>query len=302
MKKCPNCGSDVPIENNTCNQCGYSFSGKSGTTFTSVKGGSQGSYDDVFSKIISHSAKGKIGKFFSAIVLSHILFVIVLMIIYVDILFSRSKYEYDGYYTCYSLCGEDDYVKFKDSCICENDNIYNVNNGEMIYDSSLNSGFGSDAMAKCRVFCEENVNSYNSYSCYCDDGRMYNLDGEEIFEEVVGNSRTVNQWFNDVVGGKDVVTVFCENGNRGCVIYKEEMYALASKYNLNYYYFNLDLLDERERIALTETYDLPYYKSSGGYVPYTFVMRNGNVAYQLKGRNTMEYVENFFIRYDVIKK
>lgn len=192
MKKCPNCGSDVPIENNTCNQCGYSFSGKSGTTFTSVKGGSQGSYDDVFSKIISHSAKGKIGKFFSAIVLSHILFVIVIMIIYVDILFSRSKYEYDGYYTCYSLCGEDDYVKFKDSCICENDNIYNVNNGEMIYDSSLNSGFDSDAIAKCRVFCGENVNSYNSYSCYCDDGRIYNFDGKEIFEEV-GNSRTVNQ-------------------------------------------------------------------------------------------------------------
>ena len=34
-KKCPKCGGNNPSNNNTCNHCGYSFSGRGGGVFTS---------------------------------------------------------------------------------------------------------------------------------------------------------------------------------------------------------------------------------------------------------------------------
>ena len=165
MKKCPNCGNNSPQENNTCNHCGYSFKGSNGTSFTSVRGGNNSSSSenfgsDLFGKL--GSSTQKINNFFRSFFVIVFVIVIITFISSVYIIFNISN-EFneninnfdnfdDNIYTCEFLCNDSLYVEFYNKCVCNNDNIYDKETGEIIYDSSIDNSFDSAAMAKCKLY------------------------------------------------------------------------------------------------------------------------------------------------------
>lgn len=310
MKKCPNCGNNSPQENNTCNHCGYSFKGSNGTSFTSVRGGNNSSSSenfgsDLFGKL--GSSTYKINNFFRSFFVTVFVIVIITFISSGYIIFNISK-EYneninnfdDNIYTCEFLCNDSLYVEFYNKCVCNNDNIYDKETGEIIYDSSIDMSFDSDALAKCKLYCGEPVVNYNSDTCFCTDGRLYDFSGNEVFSEIP-NHRTVQEWYSDVKSGGAVVTVLCKNNVSDCLGYKYKMDDLAFRTKINYYYFSLDLLDEEEKSLLLDTYDLQLVKITGT-VPYTFVIKDDEFKHQFLYHIDTNIIENTLIQDGIIEQ
>lgn len=309
MKKCPNCGNNSPQENNTCNHCGYSFKGSNGTSFTSVRGGNNSSsYEnfrsDLFGKLGSSSQK--INNFFRSFFVIVFVIVIITFISSGYIIFNISNeineninnFD-DNIYTCEFLCNDSLYVEFYNKCVCNNDNIYDKETGEIIYDSSIDMSFDSDALAKCKLYCGEPVVNYNSDTCHCSDGKLYNFSGVEVFEEIP-NYRTVDEWYSDVKSGDTVITVLCENNKSKCLSFKYNMDDLAIKYNLDYYYFNLDLLDEEDKSVLLDTYFLQLYEMTQS-VPYAFVVKDDEFKYQSIHTADTNGIEEFLLDEGIVK-
>lgn len=121
-----------------------------------------------------------------------------------------------------------------------------------------------------------------------------------LFVELVINSHnnitkevTVENWYNDVTTGKQVVTVIGSTTCPHCQEYKPVITALANKNKFNLYFFEIDTLSEEDANTLTTTYELDEYD---GHVPYTFIINNNAVvshAIGFKDRSaTIDYLKD----------
>lgn len=287
VRKCPKCGGNVPEGNEICNNCGnkMSFFAKNGVIVTTSKNANTIPGGNPFESKKNNNS-GCLVFFFIAL-----FFILPIVSVFYEF-YQEFSYEYsepDIYdeYTCSSLCSYDTYTQNGEFCMCSSGDIYNENSGMKIVDKNT----------KCTIYCDDNTSYYDGNKCVCSNESFIDLNGNEIT-----NSRTVSEWYTDVVSGIDVVTVLCDSESKYCTDYKTDMDDLASRKEFNYYYFNLDALTESEKETLTKTYTLYYYESSDHFVPYLFVIRDNKFTYQLPGIPSIEYIESFLIQHNVIKE
>ena len=151
MRKCPKCGGNVPDGNNTCYNCGYSFSGNNYNMNNSAS-----SYQYNTSKSINgnSSARKIIFLIFGSIfIFPIIIFFFVFFMIYDVIEDAKENIPDRIIYTCDELCNNDNYTEYGNYCMCENDNIYDKLTGEKTYDSLMDMGINSNmnATAICTI-------------------------------------------------------------------------------------------------------------------------------------------------------
>lgn len=164
MKKCPQCGNDIPFSSKNCGHCGYS------------------------SESINHNyAYGNTGKNNNKLSGGNIALIIILCIFFGPVLFgivamvilffsanviNRVVEEFPDYEEepCFYICEEEDYREDANACYCSNGEIYDKEGNSKYYDTSnihlsplSINGWKTDILKKqnvVTVLCES-----DDYSC-----------------------------------------------------------------------------------------------------------------------------------------
>ena len=284
MKKCPNCGCDVPNDNETCNQCGYSYKSKNKSVFTVSKSSYTGG-----SNTVSVVRGRGVFKFFISIFVVFFIIQVIFIIFFFsftsDVVEDMNNFDDPVYYTCGELC-DFGYVRLNGKCVCDNGDIYSESNGELIYESD---GILDDYQ-RCQVFCDDSIPVvYNNEKCKCSNGETFDKDGNYIFEEDRVDS-IISSWDEDISLNKTVTTVFCNEEKEGmCVLYRNIINDVNSKNNTNIYYFDLSELTNSQKSQLFYTYNVQFYDN----IPYTFIMKDGKYFTSMNGTMYTEALENF---------
>ena len=111
--------------------------------------------------------------------------------------------------------------------------------------------------------------------------------------------RTVDEWYNDINSGKEVITVIGLTTCSHCQEYKPVIQSLSKKYNFNLYFFEVDTLPEKEKDILFNTIELKDYDN---HVPFTFIVRSKEYVTGVVGYNGRDSIKEFLKEYEIIKK
>ena len=114
-------------------------------------------------------------------------------------------------------------------------------------------------------------------------------------DDTIGEG-TINEWYQDVTSGKEVVTIIGSSGCPHCQEYKPVIKKIAGKYKFNLYFFEIDNLNEEEYETLFNTYELSDFTEQ---IPFTFIVRenkyiNGTTGYASQDK-TIEYLKSMEI-------
>ncbi len=89
-------------------------------------------------------------------------------------------------------------------------------------------------------------------------------------------SRNVDDWYSDVISGKDVITVYGGSDCPHCQEYYPVISKLAKKYNLDLYFYEVDTLRKDNPDAYQKLMNSFEIKDYDGSVPFTYIMSGGN--------------------------
>ena len=107
--------------------------------------------------------------------------------------------------------------------------------------------------------------------------------------------RSVDEWYNDIVSNKDVLTVFGASYCSHCQEYYPVISKLANKYNINLYFFELDELEESKPDDYNKLINSFEIKDFDAF-PFTFLMRDGDYTAFDEGYidrdHTISFLEN----------
>ena len=303
-KKCPKCGGNNPSNNNTCNHCGYSFSGRGNGVFTSSANNSYTTRTSIGGVNVyrttsygkqSNTPSNGIGRIILFIVIAFFAFNFIIPILFIFVaLFSDADYNDEPYednkavYTCNELC-DGLYVQKNGMCVCDGGNIYYEDSGEIYHRSS---GTAIDNYKRCDVFCESGVDDYDSFDCRCTDGTNIDRYGNYFYDLAEDIDDTIENWeISNSVYNSPVITVFCDSSFYDkCDDYKGVVNAVRIFNNLNIYYFDLGDMPVNSRKKLI------FGNINTGYNynnPYTFIMKNYDVVKSESGHMEMDELESF---------
>lgn len=113
--------------------------------------------------------------------------------------------------------------------------------------------------------------------------------------------RTVEDWYNDIINNKEVLTIYGASYCSHCQEYYPVISKLANKYNINLYFFEVDTIREKDKDAydkLMNSFELSDYD---GNVPYTYIMRDGNFVNSTVGFANRDLTVNFLTENGIIK-
>ncbi|MBR4178126.1 MAG: thioredoxin family protein [Bacilli bacterium] len=111
--------------------------------------------------------------------------------------------------------------------------------------------------------------------------------------------KNVDDWYKDIQGNKEVVTVFGLTTCPHCKELKPVINKLAKKYKFNLYYFEVDKYSIEDNDKLLNTLELKDYEE---LVPFIFVAKNNEYLAGITGFNSQESLEKFLEENGVIKK
>ena len=237
MKKCAQCGKDVPTGNTTCNYCGYNpeeLNKKPKYSFGKITNHGVG-------KVVNGNGNSKIGKLILIFFVTTFVGPFILGVVFIIILFVTGVFEEEEPISCSSYCvGE--YVYGDGYCYCSNGNIFDeygdiVNNLDNIDFSNLNYNihvFETDTVNLDRVVNnQEDVvvvvcsnfsdNDCNSYAI-----RMLNIAQRENFNLFVyqyetldeqNQNKLLNYYLDDYIKDKPL-TFIISNGRMKSAIKK----------------------------------------------------------------------------------
>lgn len=214
MKKCAQCGKDIPTGNSSCNYCGYNpgeMNKKSGYSFGKAYNAQPANVN------VNGSKVGKIiliiflVTFFGPFILG-----IILMIV-MGILFATGVFEDESSTSCNTYCsGEYQYIG--DHCYCSDGEIYDQY-GDKLYNFEYDDvNFGS---------LSQNIH---------------------LFEKDTAN---LDRYVNN---NEDVVVVVCSDFNTTCNEYAIRMLDLAGSEDFNLFVYKYELLDEENKDKLLSYY------------------------------------------------
>ena len=113
--------------------------------------------------------------------------------------------------------------------------------------------------------------------------------------------RSVDDWYNDIKANKEVITIYGASYCSHCQEYYPVISKIANKYKLNVYFFEVDEIQKADNEAydkLMNSFELSNYTGS---VPYTYIMRNGQLVNSDTGFVSRDYTMNFLKENGVIK-
>ena len=93
------------------------------------------------------------------------------------------------------------------------------------------------------------------------------------------------EWLEDTLKDDYVITVLALTTCQYCQAYKPIITKVAKDYDLKLYFYEVDSLSTSDSDILTSTYELKNYE---GYVPFTFVLKDGEVVADQTGYNDEE--------------
>ena len=125
------------------------------------------------------------------------------------------------------------------------------------------------------------------------EGRETKANVESVFYS------DVEKWAEDVVSNKNVVTVIALSYCSHCKEYKPVLEQIAVENNLTVYWFEADLIEEKDYQTITSTVDFNEYT---GASPYTAISNSGNVLAQTVGYANEEAAYSFFIENGLINE
>ncbi len=92
-------------------------------------------------------------------------------------------------------------------------------------------------------------------------------------------------WLADTQTEDYIITVLALTTCQYCQAYKPVITKIADDYGLKLYFFETDELETTDTTILTTTYELKNYE---GYVPFTFILKDGEVVGDQTGYNDEE--------------
>jgi thiol-disulfide isomerase/thioredoxin len=113
--------------------------------------------------------------------------------------------------------------------------------------------------------------------------------------------RSVDDWYNDIMNEKDVLTIFGASYCSHCQEYYPVITKLAKKYDLNLYFFEVDVLrkeNKEDYDKLMTSFEIQGYE---GDVPFTFIMQGGDYKNYSVGFVSRDYTVNFLKENGLIK-
>ena len=96
---------------------------------------------------------------------------------------------------------------------------------------------------------------------------------------------SVYDWLADTQTEDYIITVLALTTCQYFQAYKPVITKVAEDYDLKLYFYETDKLDNADHSILTTSYTLPNYE---GYVPYTFILKDGEVVGDQTGYNDEE--------------
>ena len=108
----------------------------------------------------------------------------------------------------------------------------------------------------------------------------------------------VDNWYNDISSGKQVVTVIGLTTCQHCQAYKPVIKSLANNEKFELYFFESDLLSDGQANKLINSFDLKDYD---GYVPYTFIFKDNEYISGKVGYSNKNDIIDFLKKNNVIK-
>ena len=113
--------------------------------------------------------------------------------------------------------------------------------------------------------------------------------------------RSVDDWYNDIMNNKEVLTVYGASYCSHCQEYYPVISKIANKYKINLYFFEVDTLGKENSEAyqkLMNSFEISEYDGS---VPFTYIMRNGKYVTSTTGYANRDLTMNFLTENNVIK-
>ncbi len=114
-------------------------------------------------------------------------------------------------------------------------------------------------------------------------------------------SRSVDEWYNDIMSGKEVITVYGGSECPHCHQYYPVITKLAKKYNLNLYFFEVDTLNKNNPDAYQKLMNSFEIKDYDGSVPFTYIMKDGDYKNYTSGFISRDNTVNFLKENGLIK-
>lgn len=108
----------------------------------------------------------------------------------------------------------------------------------------------------------------------------------------------VGDWLIDTEKEEPVVTILGLTTCGHCQSYKPVIEKLADKYGFKLYFFELDELNESDRLLVEKTYKLETYATS---VPFTYIVKKGEVIAEDTGFENRNKTLDFLKQHQVIK-
>lgn len=113
--------------------------------------------------------------------------------------------------------------------------------------------------------------------------------------------RKVDDWYNDIMSGKQVITIYGASYCSHCQDYYPVISKIADKYKLNVYFFEIDLLKEKN----IDDYEKLMYSFEindfDGSVPFTYIMDNGDYKSSTTGYASRDNTLNYLKENGIIK-
>lgn len=113
--------------------------------------------------------------------------------------------------------------------------------------------------------------------------------------------KSVDDWYNDIESGKEVLTVFGASYCSHCQEYYPIISKLANKYKVNLYFFEIDNLEKENKSAYDKLMNSYEIKDFSGSVPFTFIMKNKNYINYTSGFVSRDFTIDFLKQNSLIK-
>ena len=108
---------------------------------------------------------------------------------------------------------------------------------------------------------------------------------------------SIDEWYSETQKDEYVITVIGQTTCPNCKAYKPIISSLSTKYKLNLYFFESDMLEEEEYNKLVSSYE----EFDHEYVPFTAITKNGKVLTTTVGKKEKDELLEFLKEYGVIK-
>ena len=113
--------------------------------------------------------------------------------------------------------------------------------------------------------------------------------------------RNVDDWYNDIMNKKEVLTVYGASYCSHCQEYYPVISKIANKYNINLYFFEVDTLNKENSEAYDKLMNSFEISDYDGSVPFTYIMRDGQYVTSTTGFANRDLTMNFLKENKVIE-